>query len=159
MKPGCDAGGGVVVTSDHAGSDLRANLMAYLRELGVASEDWGPGAGASADYPDAAAQAAHAVAQGQFRFGLLICGSGIGMSIAANKVAGIRAALCTSEYEGRMARAHNDANVLCLGQRVVGPGLARAILEAFLTQPFDAGRHVARVQKITALESTNLARG
>jgi len=144
----------VVLASDHAGAELCADLLVFLKERGIATEDWGPEAGLSVDYPDFAAKVAHAVAAGQFRFGLLVCGTGIGMSIAANKVAGIRAALCTTEFEARMARAHNDANVLCLGQRVVGSGLARAMLEAFLAQPFEAGRHAGRVEKIRSLEGS-----
>jgi ribose 5-phosphate isomerase B len=115
-------------------------------------EDLGPTSGDSVDYPDYARQVAGAVAGGRARFGLLVCGTGIGMSIAANKVDGVRAAHCTSELEARMARAHNDANVLCIGERIVGLGLGAAIVAAFLEQPFEGGRHQRRVEKIAAME-------
>jgi ribose 5-phosphate isomerase B len=105
------------------------------------------------DYPDYAAKVAVAVQAGQAERGVLVCGTGIGMSITANKFEGIRAALCTTEFEARMARAHNDANVLCLGQRVVGSGLGRAIAAAFLQTAFEGGRHQQRVDKIRRVES------
>jgi len=92
------------------------------------------------------------VAAGRAKLGILVCGTGIGMSIAANKVKGVRAAHCTTEFEARMARAHNDANVLCLGERVVGLGLGAAIVKAFLETPFEGGRHARRVQKMADLE-------
>ena len=98
-------------------------------------------------------EVARAVRSGGVDQGILVCGTGIGMSIVANKYRGIRAALCTTEFEARMARAHNDANVLCLGQRVVGPGLGRVILEAFLDTPFEGGRHQNRVKKIHDAEA------
>ncbi|EAU64857.1 ribose 5-phosphate isomerase B [Stigmatella aurantiaca DW4/3-1] len=105
------------------------------------------------DYPDFALKVARAVASGEYALGVLVCGTGIGMSIAANKQRGVRAALCSTEFEARMARAHNDANVLCLGQRVVGAGVARSILDAFLATPFEGGRHEKRVQKIRDAEA------
>jgi ribose 5-phosphate isomerase B len=142
----------VIIASDHAGLELRAELAQALRERGVAFEDVGPGGRESVDYPDYALQVARAVAAGQATLGVLVCGTGIGMSMVANKVPGVRAALCTGEFEARMARGHNDANVLCLGQRVVGAGVARAVLEAFLTTPFEGGRHAKRVEKMRAAE-------
>ena len=142
----------IVVGSDHAGLRLRAEVMKVALARGFEVEDLGPFSGESVDYPDFAARVGAAVADGRARFGLLVCGTGIGMSIAANKVKGVRAALCGSEYEARMARAHNDANVLCLGERVVGLGLGAAIVTAFLDQSFEAGRHAARVEKIRAME-------
>jgi ribose 5-phosphate isomerase B len=143
----------IILASDHAGLDLRQELVAGLRERGVPFEDVGPSSRESVDYPDFASKVARAVATGHCTHGVLVCGTGIGMSIVANKYRGVRAALCTTEFEARMARAHNDANVLCLGQRVVGAGVARAILEAFLATPFEGGRHEKRVQKIREAES------
>jgi ribose 5-phosphate isomerase B len=142
----------LVAGSDHAGLALRAEGVRIAREAGLEVEDLGPFSGESVDYPDYARQVAEAVAAGRARLGLLVCGTGIGMSIAANKVKGIRAALCTTEYEARMARLHNDANVLCLGERVVGLGLGGAIVKAFLESRFEGGRHERRVQKMKDLE-------
>jgi ribose 5-phosphate isomerase B len=142
----------VITGSDHAGLALRAEVVKVAAAKGFEVEDLGPFSGESVDYPDYAERVARAVAAGAARFGILVCGTGIGMSIAANKVKGVRAALCTTELEARMARAHNDANVLCLGERVVGSGLGAAIVDAFLATPFEAGRHARRVEKIAALE-------
>ena len=142
----------VVLGSDHAGLALRAEVARVAREAGFEVDDLGPAAGESVDYPDYAARVAEAVASGRARLGVLVCGTGIGMSIAANKVKGVRAAHCTTEYEARMARAHNDANVLCIGERVIGLGLGGAVAAAFLAQPFEGGRHQRRVDKISALD-------
>ncbi|QRK05312.1 ribose 5-phosphate isomerase B [Archangium violaceum] len=143
----------VIIASDHAGLELRRELVSALKELRAEVDDVGPATNASVDYPDFAKQVCRSVAAGDYTFGVLVCGTGIGMSITANKYRGIRAALCTSEFEARMTRAHNDANVLCLGQRVVGGGLARSILEAFLSTPFEGGRHQKRLDKIREAES------
>ncbi len=143
----------VVLASDHAGLKLRAEAVEAVRKAGFEPDDLGPLTADSVDYPDYAAKVAHAVTSGGARFGVLVCGTGIGMSIAANKVRGARAALCTTEFEARMARAHNDANVLCLGERVVGGGLGAAIVRAFLEQSFEGGRHERRVAKIGELET------
>jgi ribose 5-phosphate isomerase B len=143
----------VIIASDHAGLELRRELVSALKELRAEVDDVGPTTPASVDYPDFARQVCRGVAAGDYTFGVLVCGTGIGMSITANKYRGIRAALCTSEFEARMTRAHNDANVLCLGQRVVGAGLARSILEAFLATPFEGGRHQKRLDKIREAES------
>jgi ribose 5-phosphate isomerase B len=142
----------VIAGSDHAGLALRAEAVRIAREQGFEVQDLGPFSGESVDYPDYARQVAEAVASGAARFGILVCGTGIGMSIAANKVKGVRAALCTTEFEARMARAHNDANVLCIGERVLGGGLGAAVVAAFLGGPFEGGRHQRRVDKIRALE-------
>jgi ribose 5-phosphate isomerase B len=142
----------VVAGSDHAGLHLRAEAVRVAREKGFEVEDLGPFSADSVDYPDYARQVAVAVAAGRARFGLLVCGTGIGMSIAANKVNGVRAAHCTNELEARMARAHNDANVLCIGERILGLGLGAAIVAAFLDSPFEGGRHQRRVEKISAME-------
>jgi ribose 5-phosphate isomerase B len=138
----------VAIASDHAGLPLKQELLEVLHARGLELEDFGTHDDASVDYPDFATRVSKAVGAGQVDRGILVCGTGIGMSIVANKYRGVRAALCSSEFEARMARAHNDANVLCLGQRVIGPGLARAVLEAFLDGGFEGGRHQRRVQKI-----------
>ena len=149
----------VIIASDHAGLELRRELVSALKELRVEVEDVGPTTNASVDYPDFAKTVCRSVAAGDYQYGVLVCGTGIGMSITANKYAGVRAALCTTEFEARMARAHNDANVLCLGQRVVGIGVGRSILEAFLATPFEGGRHQKRIDKIREAESDNGRRG
>ena len=138
----------IVLGSDHAGLALRGEAARVARAAGFEVEDLGPFTGESVDYPDFARRVAETVASGKAKLGVLVCGTGIGMSITANKVRGVRAAHCTSEYEARMARAHNDANVLCVGERVVGLGLGAAIVEAFLRQAFEGGRHQRRVDKI-----------
>jgi ribose 5-phosphate isomerase B len=142
----------IVAGSDHAGLVLRAEAVRIARDKGFAVDDLGPFGADSVDYPDFAKKVAETVASGQATFGILVCGTGIGMGIAANKVRGIRAAVCRSEFEARMARAHNDANVLCLGDRVTGLGLGGAIVAEFLAQPFEGGRHARRVRKIADLE-------
>ncbi len=142
----------IIAGSDHAGLALRAEAVRVAKELGYDVVDVGPFSAESVDYPDYARRVADAVAAGEARFGLLVCGTGIGMSIAANKVKGVRAALCTTELEARMARAHNDANVLCVGERIVGLGLGGAIVRAFLQGAFEGGRHERRVGKIRDLE-------
>ena len=143
----------IVAASDHAGLHLRAEAVRIAREKGFEVEDLGPFGADAVDYPDFAKRAADAVASGRARYGILVCGTGIGMSIAANKVKGVRAATCRSEYEARMARAHNDANVLCMGERVTGLGVGGAIVAEFLGQPFEGGRHERRVRKIGEMES------
>ncbi len=142
----------LAIGSDHAGLVLKRELRRALDERQLAVEDFGTHTEDSVDYPDFAARVAQAVSGGDCALGVLVCGTGIGMSIAANKVRGVRAAVCTTEFEARMARAHNDANVLCLGSRVVGAGLATQIVEAFLDQRFEGGRHERRVQKIRDAE-------
>ncbi len=142
----------LAIGSDHAGLVLKRELRRALDERQLGVEDFGTHTDDSVDYPDFAALVAQAVSRGDCGLGVLVCGTGIGMSIAANKVRGVRAAVCTTEFEARMARAHNDANVLCLGSRVVGAGLATQIVEAFLDQRFEGGRHERRVQKIRDAE-------
>ncbi len=142
----------VIAGSDHAGLALRGEAVKAAKAAGLDVEDLGPFTGDSVDYPDYALRVGEAVASGRARLGILVCGTGIGMSIAANKVKGVRAAHCTTEYEARMARAHNDANVLCLGERVVGLGLGGAIVKAFLETAFEGGRHARRVEKVSEIE-------
>jgi ribose 5-phosphate isomerase B len=140
----------IALASDHAGLQLKTELLRELERLGQPVLDLGPSTSASVDYPDYALKVTEAVNQKQAQLGVLICGTGLGMSMAANKVHGIRAALCHTEFEARMARAHNDANVLCFGQRVTGTGLAIEVLKAFLGSSFEGGRHATRVEKLEA---------
>ncbi len=142
----------IVVASDHAALALKARVVEWLRARGHEAVDLGPDSPGSVDYPDYALRAAEEVAAGRAEAGVLICGTGIGMSLAANKVPGIRAAVATDTFMARMARAHNDANILCLGARVVGEGLAEDIVEAWLGASFEGGRHARRVEKISAIE-------
>jgi ribose 5-phosphate isomerase B len=143
----------IAVASDHAGFPLKAALVAHLRARGQDVSDLGPADASLVDYPAYAAPLAEAVAAGAYDRGVLVCGSGVGMSIAANKVAGVRAVLASDEWTARMARAHNDANVLCLGERATGPGLALAIADAFLEGVFEGGRHQRRVDLLSALDA------
>jgi ribose 5-phosphate isomerase B len=137
-----------VVASDHAGFELKEFVEHLLRTRGLDVTDLGPHDASRTDYPDWAHTLARAIARGAFERGVLVCGSGVGVSIAANRHPGVRCALCSDVYSARMSRAHNDANVLALGARVVGLGLAEAIVEAFLETPFEGGRHAERVAKI-----------
>lgn len=141
------------IAADHAGVSLKAELVAELKKLGHEVNDLGPDSTASVDYPDYATKLTALVTKGTPALGILVCGTGIGMSIAANKVHGIRAAVCRTEYEARLTRMHNDANVLCLGSRVTGGGVALEIAKVFLATGFDGGRHQARLDKVKALEA------
>ncbi len=143
----------IAIASDHAGLAMKTELVAALVERHVDHEDLGVTDSTSVDYPDYAQKVAEAIITKRADLGVLVCGTGIGMSISANKFPGIRAALCHTEFEARMTRAHNDANVLCLGERVLGRGVARSVLEAFLSAQFEGGRHANRVNKIISQES------
>ena len=143
----------IVIGADHGGYALKEVVKAHLLEHGYEVVDKGTDSGTvSVDYPDYGRAVAEAVAAGEAPFGIVICGTGIGISMAANKVPGIRAALCTDPYMARMAREHNDAQILAMGGRVVGPGLAVAIVDAFFAATFQGGRHARRVGKIAAIE-------
>jgi ribose 5-phosphate isomerase B len=142
----------IIIASDHGGLELKQGLAAALKGWSWSVEDLGCHDSASVDYPDLALDLARRVAAGLAPLGLLVCGTGIGVSIAANKVPGVRAALCSEPYSAALARRHNDANVLCLGGRVLGPELAMAVLEAFLGADFEGGRHQRRLDKIAAAE-------
>jgi ribose 5-phosphate isomerase B len=144
----------LVLGADHGGFALKAALAAHLKEDGHTVVDLGANGPERVDYPDYAEKVAHAVASGEADAGLLCCGTGIGMSIAANKVAGVRAAVVSDPYSARMAKEHNDANVLCLGGRVVGDELGLECLRAWLGARFQGGRHADRVAKIQALDGT-----
>jgi ribose 5-phosphate isomerase B len=143
----------VAIGSDHGGLDLKETVISVLKELNLEIEDKGTHDRNSCDYPDFAQRVAEAVVSGACQHGVLICGTGIGMSMAANKVQGIRAALCNEIFSARMARNHNDANILCLGARVVGPGVAQEIVRAYFTSDFEGGRHARRVEKIGLLDT------
>lgn len=138
----------VAIASDHAGFELKEQLRAWMAERGVQVTDLGPSDAASTDYPEYAHRLARDVVGGGVQLGVLVCGTGLGMSMAANRHAGVRAAVCTDPFAARMTRQHNDANVLCLGSRIIGAGLAEDILHAFLSAEFEGGRHARRVEKI-----------
>lgn len=142
----------VALGCDHAGFLLKGAVLEALRDAGVEVHDMGTFSEESVDYPDVAARVARAVAAGEVDRGILLCGTGIGVSIAANKVPGVRAALCHDTFSARMSRAHNDANVLTMGSRVVGAGLAREIVRVWLEATFEGGRHAVRVEKVKQLE-------
>jgi len=142
----------IAIGSDHAGFKLKQTLKSLLSEMGHTYEDFGCYDTGSVDYPDIAYKVAEAVAQGDFEQGILICSTGIGMSMVANKVPGIRAALCHDTFSARRAREHNDANILCLGEWVIGEGLLREIVTTYLSSEFVGGRHARRLDKMHARE-------
>ena len=146
------AGMKIALGADHAGFELKNEIKRQLASAGIQVDDQGAHSGDSVDYPDFARAVGEEVARKQADFGILVCGTGIGMSMSANKVPGIRAAKADTEYEAEMARAHNDANVLCLGARVSDAGTAQKLVRKFLETRFEGGRHQRRVDKIMALE-------
>lgn len=142
----------LAIASDHAGRELKDDLKAYLKDLGVEAIDMGVDNDVSVDYPDYGSPVAEGVSRGELLKGVLICGTGIGMSILANKYRGVRAALVSDIYTARLSREHNDANILVIGGRVVGKGLAREIIKVWLETKFEGGRHQRRLDKITEVE-------
>ena len=142
----------IVVGSDHAGFTLKELIRGHLTQAKYEVADFGTFCENSVDYPDIALPLVKAVAAGEFSFGILVCGTGVGMAIAANKYPGIRAALCDDTFSARCAREHNDANILTLGARVIGPGLALEIVDLFIESPFQGGRHRRRLDKIAFME-------
>jgi len=138
----------IAIASDHAGVALKALLVKEIAVLGYEADDLGTDSDASVDYPDYAEAVAAAIESGNAKFGVLICGSGIGMSIAANRYPGVRAALCHSVETATLSRQHNDANILVLGARIVSEALAQECLKAFITTEFEGGRHQRRVDKL-----------
>ena len=142
----------IAIGSDHAGFEAKEQAKQEIAELGFEVEDKGTNSLASVDYPDFGAAVGHAVANGEVERGVVICGSGIGISIAANKVHGVRAALCWNEETAKLARQHNDANVLCIGARFIEPALAARMIRVFMETEFDGGRHAQRVEKLTELD-------
>ncbi|MBR6789678.1 MAG: ribose 5-phosphate isomerase B [Oscillospiraceae bacterium] len=142
----------IAIGSDHGGLALKKEIMAHLDEMGIAYRDFGTDSEDSCDYPIYGEAVARAVVSGECERGIVVCGTGIGISIAANKVRGIRCALCGDCFSAEMARRHNDANVLALGGRVTGPGLALKIVDTFLENDFDGDRHARRIGLIADIE-------
>lgn len=142
----------IAVGCDHGGINLKKEVVKYLESAGYEFKDFGTNSIESCDYADYALPVAEAVANKEFDLGILICGTGIGIGIAANKVPGIRAALCSDTFSAHATREHNDANILTMGERVVGPGLAIDIVKTFLNSSFEGDRHVRRLEKITEIE-------
>ncbi|MFC0471704.1 ribose 5-phosphate isomerase B [Halalkalibacter kiskunsagensis] len=142
----------VAIASDHGGIHIREELKQLMNDMQISYEDFGCDCETSVDYPDYALPVAEKVAGGEFDRGILVCGTGIGMSIAANKVKGIRCALVHDLFTAKVTREHNDTNVLAMGERVIGPGLAREIARVWLETEFEGGRHATRVGKITSYE-------
>jgi ribose 5-phosphate isomerase B len=143
----------IVIASDHAGVALKAELIEIIREEARDVRDLGPADTQSVDYPDYAHRVAEAVSSGEAEMGVLVCGTGIGMSLSANRHPGIRAALCHDAFTAEMARRHNDANILCMGARVIGGGVAAQMTKIFLATNFEGGRHQRRVDRIERGES------
>ena len=146
----------VAIASDHGGIGIRKEIINLLGEMGVEYEDLGCECSSSVDYPDYAIPVAEKVVNGEVDRGILICGTGVGMSIAANKVIGIRCALVHDLFTAKVTRAHNDSNVLAMGERVIGPGVAREIARIWLTTEFEGARHAKRVNKIKLYEKREL---
>ncbi|MBQ7728687.1 MAG: ribose 5-phosphate isomerase B [Clostridia bacterium] len=142
----------IVIGSDHAGYDLKQEIIAHLKSLGLEVLDVGTYSKDSCHYPEFAKALCQKIQSGEFKLGILICGTGIGMSMAANKCRGIRAACCSDSYSARLTREHNDANVLCFGARVIGPGTAEDMVDAFINTEFAGGRHQLRVDMLMDLE-------
>lgn len=144
----------IAIGSDHGGYALKCEVAEHLKSRGLDFIDCGCG-GEKCDYPDIAEKVCEKITSGECGKGILICGTGIGISMSANKIKGIRAALCGDWYSAKFTRLHNDANVLCMGGRVTGPGLALEIVDVFLDTEFEGGRHAARIEKMMNLEGKN----
>ena len=142
----------IAIGNDHAAVELKGFVVDFLRQEGYEVDDFGCDKGEKCDYPDKAKEVAELVASGQYDKGILVCGTGIGMSMAANKVKGIRAAVCRDVFEAKMAAGHNDANILCMGQRVIGIGVAETIVKAWLNTECEGGWHQRRLQKMMDIE-------
>lgn len=143
----------IAIGCDHGGFNLKSEIVKHLTSKGLEIKDFGLHKIESCDYPDIAIQVAESVASKEVDYGILVCGTGIGISIAANKVPGIRAALCSDTFSAHATREHNNANILALGERTVGVGLALDIVDTFLNSEFEGGRHQTRVDKITNIEN------
>jgi len=146
----------IAIGSDHAGLELKNEVIAILKELGHEHIDFGTDSPASVDYPDFGEKVSSAVSSGRAEKGVLICGTGIGMSMVANKFRGVRASLCNELFSARMSRLHNDANVLVMGGRLIGKDLAKEIVKTWFSTPFEGGRHCNRLDKINAIETKNM---
>ncbi len=143
----------IFIASDHGGFHLKQAVLDHLAAQGITAQDLGPENTQSCDYPEYAKALCRKVLDTENSLGILICGTGIGMDMTANRFPGIRSALCHNEFTGRMARSHNNANVLCMGERVLGPGVALSIVDVFLNTDFEGGRHARRVDMIDAAAS------
>ncbi len=145
----------IAIGSDHAGFILKNSILSYLQENGHDVKDFGAYSAERSNYPDFAKKVCLAVTAGEYERAILVCGTGVGMSITANKIHGIRAVVCSEGYSAVLSREHNDSNVLCLGGRVVGPGNANYIVEEWLAATFQGGRHAERLELIAAIEKEN----
>ena len=145
----------IAIASDHGGFSLKVDIVSFLNELGYEVNDMGPKNHNSVDYPDYGIRIAQAVTQNTDSRGILICGTGIGMSIVVNRFPGIRGTLCSDLYTAKLCREHNDSNILIMGGRVVGHGLAREIVKVWLSTPFEGGRHQKRLDKINQFDESN----
>ena len=145
----------IALACDHSALEMKKEIKSLLDEMGETYRDFGTDTAESCDYPVFGARAAKAVASGECEKGIVICGTGIGISLAANKVKGIRCALCSEPYSAELTSRHNDANMLALGARVIGPELAKMIVKTFLSTPFEGGRHQRRIDLIHAIEEGN----
>lgn len=146
----------IAIGSDHGGYELKEHVKKYLQDKGIDVKDYGTYSEESVDYPDCARPVCEAVQNGTAERGILICGTGIGISMAANKFKGIRAALCGDVYSAAMTKRHNNANILCMGGRVVGRELAFMIVDAWMNAEFEGGRHADRIAKIHAIEENRI---
>jgi ribose 5-phosphate isomerase B len=144
----------ILIGSDHAGYALKTFVKGFLAKLNIRTEDCGTDSEASVDYTDFGARVAQRVSSGEYGRGIVICGTGLGMSMVANRFHGVRAALCNDLFSAVMSRRHNDANILAMGGRVIGTGLAEEIVRAWLKTPFDGGRHRRRIEKIDAVKKS-----
>lgn len=143
----------LAIGCDHGGYELKNSIIAHLKEQGIEVKDFGTFDGAAVDYPEIALKVAGAITGGECKLGILVCGTGIGMSLAANKVKGIRAAACSETFSAKYTRLHNDSNILCLGGRVIGPGVACEMVDLFVNTKFEGGRHARRVDAVMAIEN------
>lgn len=146
----------IAIGCDHGGFALKQEIIKYLNENHIEFKDFGTDSETSVNYAPIAAAVGHSVADGKCEKGILICGTGIGMSMAVNKVKGIRAACCSDHFSAKYTRLHNDANVLCMGGRVIGAGVAVELVDLFLNTEFEGGRHAARIAQIAAIENGEL---
>lgn len=146
------AGDVLAIGCDHGGFELKNAIIEHLKGRGIEVEDFGTFDGASVDYPEIALKVTAAVTSGKAKRGILVCGTGIGMSMAANKVKGIRAAVCGDHFSAKFTRLHNDANIMCLGGRVIGPGVGCELADLFVDTEFEGGRHQRRVDMVMAIE-------
>ncbi len=144
----------IVIASDHAGYEMKENIISFLLQEGYEVKDLGPPNTDRVDYPDYGISLARSVSEGKFKRGVVICGTGIGMSIVVNRFPGIRGTLCSDLYTAKLCREHNDSNILVMGGRVIGFGLAQEILKTWLNTPFEGGRHQYRLDKINDIDET-----